>query len=512
MFRAQKQSHPLLWSFFCGLLLVLSYPPASLWVLSLPAFGLLSWYLFEEFEGQRFKDFFKVFFVFSLVVKGFSLYWIPHTLIEFSTIPLVVAWLLGVLGLSLMSLPSALAGALLLPLVKKWIQKKSSFRIPLIFLFWILWDICDYRFFPWIPAQSFGSQKYLLASVGVWGTWGWNYIFYALVAFLHSLKKQPTLQRVFVWGSSCVFVLFVAGFIGFREIKKLQSKYKYSQKIAILQGAVGNFEKKLQNRNESPTNENVLRIYRDLVERLALKQKNSEIKEEYFAFWPETAFPGFPINDSSLSEQLSSWSRLTNAFHLIGAYEERAVPALLNPSQSKIFQYNIVTAYSAKGDFRGHYQKVVRMPFGEYVPGDQYYPWIYEKFSFLNQFGKGERSVALLHDHPKGPAFIPFICFEILNESYVREAVLSARKDHPDRDLVLVNPTNDSWFGEGAELFLHSHLARWQVAREQVPLVRPTNTGLSMVIAPWGEVLTQGRVGVEALILTELPLSTQWKP
>jgi hypothetical protein len=77
---------------------------------------------------------------------------------------------------------------------------------------------------------------------------------------------------------------------------------------------------------------------------------------------------------------------------------------------------------------------------------------------------------------------------------------------------IFVNPTNDSWFGEGAELFLHSHLARWQVAREQVPMVRPTNTGLSMVIAPWGEVLTQGRVGVEELILTELPLSTQWSP
>ena len=165
MFQAQKQSHPLLWSFFCGLLLVLSYPPANLWVLSLPAFGLLSWYLFEEFEGKKFKDFFKVFFVFAFVVKGFSLYWVPHTLIEFSTIPLVVAWILGFLGLSLMSLPGAVAGALLLPLVKKWIQKKKSLKIPLIFLFWILWDVCDYRFFPWVPAQSFGSQKYLLASV-----------------------------------------------------------------------------------------------------------------------------------------------------------------------------------------------------------------------------------------------------------------------------------------------------------------------------------------------------------
>jgi apolipoprotein N-acyltransferase len=225
-------------------------------------------------------------------------------------------------------------------------------------------------------------------------------------------------------------------------------------------------------------------------------------------FWPETAFPGFPLNDSSLSQLLSSWAKITKGFHLIGAYEEASEsPPGAEGDQVKMYQYNVVAAYSSEGEFKGHYRKVVRMPFGEYIPGDQYYPWIYDQFPFLNNFGKGQRHLPLPHDSANGPVFLPFICFEILDEGYVKEAARTAREQFPGRDLIFVNPTNDSWFGEGAELFLHSHLAIWQAAREGIALVRPTNTGLSMVIAPWGEVLARGRVGVESMILTELPVT-----
>ena len=78
-------------------------------------------------------------------------------------------------------------------------------------------------------------------------------------------------------------------------------------------------------------------------------------------FWPETAFPGFPLNDSSLSELLSSWAKITKGFHLIGAYEEDSDSVGGN---TKMYQYNVVSAYASNGEFQGHYRKVVRMPFG----------------------------------------------------------------------------------------------------------------------------------------------------
>jgi hypothetical protein len=84
----------------------------------------------------------------------------------------------------------------------------------------------------------------------------------------------------------------VGGVCGYFQIQKMKEKYSGKQKIALLQGAVGNFEKKMQNRGESPTNENVLRIYRDLVESLALKQKYEKLGE-VFVFLARNSIPRF---------------------------------------------------------------------------------------------------------------------------------------------------------------------------------------------------------------------------
>jgi apolipoprotein N-acyltransferase len=506
----------ILWAAFTAILYVSSYPPVSLWPVSIVAYGLLSWLIFEDSHDMKkaygFWYYFRVFMVFSFMTRLSGLYWIPHTMIEFSEFPLPLAWLFGLLGFVLMSVPCSIVAGLLIPQVHrlnpngKFKKINPIWRIFAIFAFWLVWDALDCRFFPWTPVQSFGGEKHLLASAGVLGTIGWNLIFYGLISLLHLKWSDKLSKRLYAWSAAWVVVLAGGMVIGHFQMEKLRAKYSRQQKIALLQGAVGNFEKRIQGRGEEPTNENVLQIYRDLIESLALKQKFNSMGE-IFVFWPETAFPGFPLNDTTLSDLLSSWAKITHGFHLIGAYEEAPTQERDAKGQSKMQQYNVVAAYASNGQFQGHYRKSVLMPFGEFIPGDKYYPWIYDKFTFLNNFGRGERHVPLPHNSEKGPVFLPFICFEILDENYVREAVISAREHFPGRDLVFVNPTNDSWFGEGAELFLHSHLAIWQAAREGVPLVRPTNTGISMVIAPWGELLARGQVGVETMVITDLPLS-----
>jgi len=319
------------------------------------------------------------------------------------------------------------------------------------------------------------------------------------VHLLQKKLKKGLAYSFAIW----TFILSVGSLLGYFQMKKLREKYSARQPVALLQGNVGNFEKKIQHLNENPTHDVVMGIYRNLIETLALKKQSLGLGE-LWVFWPETAFPGFPMNDAPLSEVLSSWARLTGSFHLVGAYEEASQ---VNGDKTEMLSFNIVTSYDAQGNFSGHYRKVKRMPFGEYVPGDTFYPSIYDDFKFLNHFGAGAKHVPILHPKKDGPLFLPFICFEILQESFVKEAVQEAQKNFPGRDLILVNPTNDSWFGHSAELFLHSHLAIWQAAREGLPLVRPTNTGISMIVAPWGEVLTQGKIQSDELIMSELPVT-----
>src|SRR3954467_791299 len=99
----------ILWAAFTAILYVSSYPPVSLWPVSIVAYGLLSWLVFEDSHDMKkaygFWYYFRIFMVFSFMTRLSGLYWIPHTMIEFSEFPLPLAWLFGLLGFVLMSVP-----------------------------------------------------------------------------------------------------------------------------------------------------------------------------------------------------------------------------------------------------------------------------------------------------------------------------------------------------------------------------------------------------------------------
>ena len=83
-----------------------------------------------------------------------------------------------------------------------------------------------------------------------------------------------------------------------------------------------------------------------------------------------------------------------------------------------------------------------------------------------------------------GQRFVTPICYEILESNYMRSLL-----NEFGNNRFIVNHTNDSWYGDTSEPFHHSLLARWESSRLQVSMLRPTNTGMSQIVAPWGEVL-----------------------
>ena len=105
-----------------------------------------------------------------------------------------------------------------------------------------------------------------------------------------------------------------------------------------------------------------------------------------------------------------------------------------------------------------------------------------------------------------GAVFIPVICYEILQAPLLDAFMEKAKIEYPDRQIVLLNPSNDSWYGESSEPFHHSMLSRWEASRLSLPLVRPTNTGMSQVVAPWGEVLYSGPRNQSAVVYGNLPV------
>jgi len=528
--------------FLAAVLVALGFPPVGIWPLTIVGFVLFAFHSLELMnEGpdkhsdkqppktQR-KKLFWHFFIYSFFVNTLGFYWIAYTFHEFGNIPWFVAILLAIIGFALTSLPSGLIGyllAYLLTYLPKHLKKNTllSWQKTLVFFVAIIiWDVIDIRVFPWTPAISVGSDTLLLASVYYLKTWGWRILFFGFCTLIawniqqllltqkNSLNKtniksifEPNFKLIVgpILVPTICFFLFVYT-VGFFAHKNLNDQHSDRQPIALLQGNVGNYEKKLTKLGIAPTIENVMNIHRDLVYRVAINySQRIQNNDEIWMAWPETSFPGWPTSNTQSQKQLHEWTKLIGGLQLVGGYEAAKIDF---GGKKKEVDYNIVALFHESKGLISHYRKRIRLAFGEYIPGDEYFPQLYDLLPAVNHFGKGEHFVPLLHPDPEGPIFLPLICYEILYESYVSDFIKEVQKNHPNRPLVIVNATNDSWYGPTSELFQHSLLARWVIANHGIPALRPTNTGLSQIISPWGEVLATAKRNESLVVFGELPV------
>ena len=139
--------------------------------------------------------------------------------------------------------------------------------------------------------------------------------------------------------------------------------------------------------------------------------------------------------------------------------------------------FNSALMLSPRGDVRGRYDKQYRLPFGEYIPLGESFPKLYRWSPQSGRISAGERS---------GP--VPFedklitvlICYEDILPGFVRDTVQGHRSH------LLVNLTNDGWFGRSEAAKVHYALSKLRAVEHRRYLVRATNTGVSAIIDPVG--------------------------
>ncbi len=513
-----------LFAHFLGLLLALGFPPFGIWPLTWLVGAVVVWLflqsLSEEATKKNRKRLAWSFFNFHFAVNLYGFYWVSYTLHEFADMPWPVAILVFLMAIALLGIVPWFMGYYWQSFhnfVSTKLIKKQSLWITCASLgLWLcLFEWLDRRAFPWTWAQSVGSDKYLLSSVGILDTLGWSVLFLLFVLVFGAwMQLQKSFTYKFLMKMLGAFVLFFLPMyaLGVWQLSRIQKEYSFRQPVALLQGNVGNYQKKLSKLQVAPTVRNVLSIHRDLIEEAAIRFEQIPLqnnrKLEPWVIWPETSFPGFPTQSIDAGEAMNNFVQLTGGLHIVGAYENGPITLA---GKEKMVDFNVAALFHVKSGFVDLYRKRVRVPFGEYIPFDEYFPQAYEWMPNVNHFGKGERYNALAHPDPKGPVFIPLVCYEVLFKDFVDDFIEQAHKDYPGRDLVIVNLTNDSWYGPTSEPFLHSLLSRWSAARVKLPLLRPTNTGLSEVIAPWGEELAVGPRDEAWVIFGELPVKKlQW--
>jgi apolipoprotein N-acyltransferase len=227
-----------------------------------------------------------------------------------------------------------------------------------------------------------------------------------------------------------------------------------------------------------------------LEDRLATMSRDSAAP---LIVWPEAPGPFYP-DRPAFRAYVAEIARAANADFVFGGVTYLREDAPVNSA----FLFN------PEGEFVARYDKIRLVPFGEYIPPA--FGWVNRITQEAGDFVPGERAVTLpVDDHTIGA----FICYESAFPSLVREFTSAGAQ-------MLLNLSNDGYFGDSAAREQHLSLARMRAAENRRWLLRSTNTGITAMIDPAGRVTERMEEYAETAAdmrfnyIAETTLYTRW--
>lgn len=188
-------------------------------------------------------------------------------------------------------------------------------------------------------------------------------------------------------------------------------------------------------------------------------------------------------------------------------------------------RYNTAVMLNNEGEDAGHYQKIKRIPFGEYIPfadkGTWLYAWLKSYFGgFSSELTAGTR--AKVFSHSKAD-IVPLICYETTFPVFVANAVANALNPDVANDvdsaigtespvkenempLLLVAMSNDAWFGSVHQSNQHVLASALRAVENRTPLVHVVNNGPSIVVSATGKLLFSSDFQQSGGYVVEVPL------
>jgi apolipoprotein N-acyltransferase len=203
--------------------------------------------------------------------------------------------------------------------------------------------------------------------------------------------------------------------------------------------------------------------------------------------WPEGAYNYvLPAGPTEVGPAVT-YGRLHTPL-LFGALREEVRP-------DRAYDFNTAALVDARGRLLGTYDKTFLLLFGEWLPFGETFPGLYELSPNTGRFtpGSHQRALAL------GPWRMSIlICYEDILPAFTRRAVREGRPH------LLVNLTNDSWFGPSREPWIHLALSKLRAVEHHRYLLRSTVTGVSASIDPVGRLKAHGGTFARQNLLAEV--------
>jgi len=443
-------------AFLTGFLYFLSFPGIDIWPLSFIALAPL----IIALRGQSVRRATGLGWVAGFTMTMFGFYWLLDMLKVFSGFPVPLCALFMALLCGYQAGRIALCGLLY------GLTERRGWPASLAFVgAFAASELLYPLLFPWYFGATVHNAPVLLQTADLGGPILVGLVLVApnlaVAEVVTALWRKRALDRRIVLAGA--LVPLVAALYGVWRISTVEAQAQASEavKVGLVQG-------------NSPllSRQDALKTHLQLT--AELKQQGVQL-----VVWSEAAVSGlFPEKDyEKLLRRL--FTGKLGVPTIVGTVLHRPIePQPAMGRRSRFF--NVAVMADAQGHITSRYDKQFLLMFGEYLPFGETFPKLYEWSPNSGSFTPGSSYAPLtLGQH----RYATSICYEDINPSFVNELV---RQGDPD---MLVNMTNDAWFGDTTEPWIHLALAKMRSVEHRRYLLRATNSGISAIVDPVGRVV-----------------------
>lgn len=468
----------LLFSILSGTLLFLACADFDIWPLAWIGMVPLLWVLLDGDGQPRIQQPFFYGMVAGMFANGGGFYWIVGLLQRFGHLPWIAAAPLFLLLIAYQALTFGLFAVIVCRL-RMHLGVKVTWLAPLV---WVACELCVPYVFPWYLSITQAWVPTVIQIADITGPLGVSFLLVlsngALFDVLHAIGRAKPGRRLRAFlgtpllAVGTIVLCLAYGTVRIHQVDEARTRAE-KLRVGVVQANVGIHEKFVPGLREQ---QHALH--------LSLSQQLSSQGADLI-LWPESSYPyamprpvpgDWPVGDR---RKVQSGFQTPIVFGALTVDRKGA---------GDYDMFNTAIMLDKEGKAVGTFDKNFLLIFGEYLPFAHELDFLRRAIPEISNFSRGTETTTFPIDvRGKRYSLGPMICYEDIIPAFGRR--LFADKNPPN---LMVNITNDAWFGATSEPYEHLALAVFRAVEHRVELVRAVNTGVSAFVDAAGRIYEKG--------------------
>jgi apolipoprotein N-acyltransferase len=410
------------------------------------------------------------------VAHLFGFHWLVYTISVFGGFPYPISGVVFLVYAILQGLQMAIFAFLV---------RRIGFGPLQIFpaVFWIALEFWFPLLFPWYLANSQVSFSWFIQTADLVGPYGASFLLMWFNAALYKFAcARQEDRRARIPALACPALAALMSLVyGYQRLETVGKEMARAPKLSVA-AVQGNIDIDLK-WNPALVKQNLEKH----------KTLTSQLEAVPLIIWPESAVEVWlPDELQYLPEELMPQFKSERTHFIFGAKSFRG-----KPGTADFKAFNTAFFADATGRVLGRYHKQVLLAFGEYLPFSRVLA-VLPAMPLADGFTPGSDPVAFhILD---GTRIAPLICYEDLMPELSRKFV---KESHAN---ILVNLTNDAWYGKSVGPWQHARLAQSRAIETRRSLLRVTNTGVTSLVDARGKMVQSLPMFVPEVLKTEVDI------